>query len=155
MHPDVVFPSYPYSVYIDGNIRVISDLTPYIGLLGDCGIGFHYHNQRVCAYQELEAIQLAHKASAADANAYADYLRAQGFPERYGLLECNVIVRAHHNPVCRRVMEGWWAQYREHVKRDQVSLPFVLYQNDVKVDDVAVLGNDVYRNYSFRIVKHS
>lgn len=154
MHPECVFSKYKYSIYIDGNVKVISDLTPYVKLLGEVGIGFHYHNQRQCAYKELEAIKLAYKVRKEDADGYKMYLQEKGFPEDYGLLECNVIVREHNNPICRKVMEEWWKQFLNRIKRDQVSLPFVLFSNNIKVDSVAVLGEDVYSNYSFRIVKH-
>lgn len=154
MHPECIFPKYRYSIYIDGNIKVISDLSPYVKLLGQEGIGFHYHNQRQCAYEELEAIKLAYKARKEDADAYKTFLLKKKFPKNYGLLECNVIVREHDNPICRKIMDEWWKQFRDHIKRDQVSLPFVLFSNGIKVDSVAVLGKDVYSNYSFRIVKH-
>lgn len=154
MHPEQVFWDYKYSLYIDGNIKVISDLTPYVKLLGKTGIGFHYHNQRKCAYEELEAIKTAYKVKKEDADNYQKYLKKQNFPENYGLLECNVIVREHNNPTCKKVMDEWWEQFLTKIKRDQVSLPYVLYINSIRVDEVAVLGENVYSNYSFRIVKH-
>lgn len=154
MHPETVFGDYQYSIYLDGNIRVISDLTPFISRLGKSGLGFHFHNQRGCAYEELKAVQLAHKAKKDDADAYCAYLEAQQFPRNYGLLECNVIVREHHNPVCRKVMSDWWSQFLHQIHRDQVSLPYVLCLNGISVEEVAVLGPDVYRNYALRVVRH-
>lgn len=154
MHPECLFPEYRYSIYIDGNIKVISDLTPYIKLLGKTGMGFHYHNQRSCTYKELEAIKLAHKVRRKEADNYTNYLKKNHFPQNYGLLECNVIVREHNNPICKKVMLDWWEQFLNRIKRDQVSLPFILYSNGIKIDEVAVLGNNVYSNFSFRIIKH-
>lgn len=154
MHPDYIFPEYRFSIYIDGNIKVISDLTPYVKLLGKYGMGFHYHNQRQCVYKELDAIQLAYKVDKKVAESYKNYLSANHFPENYGLLECNVIVREHNNSVCKKVMSEWWGQFLKQIKRDQVSLPYVLCENGIKVEDVAVLGSDVYSNPSFRIVRH-
>ena len=155
MHPECVFSKYKYSIYIDGNVKVISDLSPYVKLLGKEGMGFHYHNQRQCAYDELEAIKLAYKVRKEDADKYRTFLEKKGLPKKYGLLECNVIVRDHNNPICKKVMEAWWEQFRRQIKRDQVSLPYVLFSNGIKVDSVAVLGENVYSNYSFRIAKHN
>lgn len=155
MHPECVFSKYKYSIYIDGNVKIISDLSPYIKLLGKEGMGFHYHNQRQCAYDELEAIKLAYKVRKEDADKYRNFLLKKEFPKNYGLLECNVIVREHNNPTCKKVMEAWWEQFRKQIKRDQVSLPFVLFSNGISIDSVAVLGENVYSNYSFRIAKHN
>lgn len=118
-------------------------------------MGFHYHNQRQCAYDELEAIKLAYKVRKEDADEYRNFLLKKEFPKNYGLLECNVIVREHNNPTCKKVMEAWWEQFRKQIKRDQVSLPFVLFSNGISIDSVAVLGENVYSNYSFRIAKHN
>lgn len=154
MHPDCIFPEYSFSIYIDGNIKVISDLTPYVRLLGKNGMAFHYHNQRKCAYKELEAIQLAYKVDKRVADSYEKYLKTHRFPENYGLLECNVIVREHNNSICKKVMNEWWDQFVTQINRDQVSLPYVLFENEIKVEDVATLGSDVYSNLSFRIGRH-
>lgn len=155
MHPEVLFGDYKYSVYVDGNIKIISDITPYTKLLGDTGIGLHAHSQRKCSYKELEAIQLAYKAKKEDADSYAGFLKKNKFPKDYGLMECGIIVREHNNSVCKKVMDEWWLQFKEKIKRDQVSLPYVLYRNGISVDQVAVLGHNIYDNYSFRIDRHS
>lgn len=155
MRSDLIFPKYKYSIYIDGNVKVISDLTPYTKLLGKYGIGLHYHNQRNCAYEELMAIGMAHKANNRDITRYREYLKNNNFPDNYGLLECNVIVRDHYNDISKTLMNQWWLEFYHNFKRDQVSLPYILYKNNIRVEDVAVLGKDVYDNLSFRINKHN
>ena len=154
MHPEKIFTDYNYSIYVDGNIKIISDLSPYIKLIGKYGLGFHSHNQRNCPYDELTAIGVAHKANKSVIKEYEDYLKSNSFPKGYGLLECNVIVREHNNPICKKIMEEWWEQFSTYIKRDQVSIPFVLYRNEIKVSDISVLGSNVYKNYSFNICKH-
>ena len=154
MHPDLLFPEYRYSIYVDGNIKVITDLTPYIYRLGSAGIGMHHHAQRDCAYAELKAAAAKQKVDRRKAEAYRQYLKKQGLPEHCGLLEGNVIVREHHNRTCRKIMAEWWMQFRNKIPRDQVSLPLVLWKNGIKVDDIGVLGYNVYENNSFRVRGH-
>ncbi len=154
MHPHEVFEKYKYSIYIDGNIEVISDLTEYIARLSDVGIAIHNHRERDCVYDECNAIKLFRKEKKDNVNKYIKLLIEREMPKHYGLLECNVIVREHHNPVCIQVMEGWWNEYLVHIKRDQVSLPYVLYKSGISVEKVGVLGNNVNRNPSFRVLKH-
>ncbi len=154
MHPHILFPDYNFSIYVDGNIQIFTDLTEYINILGPEGIGTHLHPDRHCAYEELEAVVAFEKESIDNARRHALYLEETGMPHGYGLLECNVIAREHHNSVCIRIMEQWWQEYMEYAKRDQISLPHVLYMNGIRVDDVGVLGDNVRANPSFRVISH-
>ncbi len=154
MHPHELFANYNYSIYVDGNIQIFTDLTEYINILGPKGIGTHLHPDRHCAYEELEAVVALGKESADNARRHALHLEETGMPRNYGLLECNVIVREHHNSVCVRIMEQWWQEYMEYAKRDQISLPHILYMNGIGVDEVGVLGSNVRANPSFRVISH-
>ncbi len=155
MHPHELFGEYNYSVYVDGNIQIFTDLTEYINRLGPIGIGTHLHPDRQCVYKELETVLALGKETRDNAERHADHLERTGMPHNYGLLECNVIARAHHNKICVRIMEQWWQEFMEYSKRDQVSLPHVLYQNDIQVNEVGVLGENVRVNPSFRIFGHT
>lgn len=155
MKPNVLFGNeYKYSLYIDGNVRVISDVTPLIKRIGKLGMAFHYHRQRMCVFDEIEAALILKRAEEISAHKYEKYLKENGMPADYGLLECNVIAREHNNPFCIEIMEQWWHQFRAHFKRDQVSLPYVLYKNNIAISEVATLGNNVYENPIFRIEDH-
>ncbi len=155
MHPHKLFSEYNYSVYVDGNIQIFTDLTEYINRLGSIGIGTHLHPDRQCVYKELEAVAARGKETWENTERHAAYLKKAGMPHNYGLLECNVIAREHHNDICVRIMEQWWREYEEYCKRDQVSLPHVLYQNNIQINEVGVLGENVRVNPSFRILGHN
>lgn len=154
MHPDKLFDDYKYSIYIDGNVQVISDLTEYVHLIGATGIGIHQHDARNCVYQELEVIKQTGRETPENIERHKKYLQSTGMPENYGLLQCNVIVREHHNPVCISIMKDWWKEFCEYTKRDQISLPHVLYMHHILIDEIGVLGTNVYKNPSFRILNH-
>ena len=53
LHPQEFFLNeYRYAIYIDGNIRVMSDLSPYTRKCNcKTGIAMHRHVQRICAYK--------------------------------------------------------------------------------------------------------
>ncbi len=154
MHPHELFADYNYSIYVDGNIQIFTDMTEYINMLGPKGIGTHLHPERHCVYEELEAVVARGKESSENAGRHALYLEETGMPRQYGLLECNVIAREHHNSVCVRIMEQWWKEYMEYAKRDQISLPHVLYMNGIRVEEVGVLGDNIRANPSFRVIGH-
>lgn len=154
MHPHKILENYKYSVYIDGNVQVITDLTEYVNVLGKVGLGIHMHDTRSCVYDELEAIGKTGRESKKNIERHTSYLKKTGMPKNYGLLQCNIIVRENNNPVCIKIMEDWWKEFFEYTKRDQISLPHVLYRHGVTVSEVGVLGNSVYKNPSFRVINH-
>lgn len=154
MHPDRVFADYKYSVYIDGNVQIITDLTEYINMLGTIGIGIHLHDSRSCVFDELEVIRRTRRESSENIKRHINYLKETGMPGNYGLLQCNVIIREHNNPVCLDIMDHWWQEYMMYTKRDQVSLPHVLYLHGIEVNEIGILGSSVYSNPSFRVVNH-
>lgn len=154
MFPEKVFDEYKYSIYIDGNIRVITDLTEYLYKLSSVGISIHSHGLRNCVYNEASAAKIFKKSSPSTIKAYMERLTENNFPKQYGLLECNVILRSHHNEICKHIMQQWWAEFEKYIKRDQLSLPFILFKNNIAIEEVALLGDNIYKNPSFRIVPH-
>lgn len=154
MHPHNVFKDYKYSIYIDGNFRVCSDLTEHVNRISKIGFSTFRHSNKICSYEEGRACVNLQKESASNMDAYFERLRQQKFPENFGLLACNILVREHHNPTCIQIMDDWWHEFSKHIKRDQVSLPYVLFKNSLTVDDVATLGLNVHLEYSVEIVKH-
>ena len=53
----------------------------------------------------------------------------EGLPENAGLIEANVLIRRHNNPLIRELMEDWWEQLRVHGRRDQISFPYVAWKH--------------------------
>ena len=154
MHPHILFPEYRYSIYLDGNIQPISDLTEFVNLIGKSGIAAHRHSFRNCVYKEAEVLSYLKKDDPKRIREHVNYLRNSKMPENYGLIECNVIAREHHNSVCKAIMKSWWEEFIKHSKRDQISFAHALYVNGVSVDDVATLGNNVFENNAIKKYGH-
>lgn len=154
MMPFHVFDDYEYSIYLDGNIKVITDLTEYINLIGSFDIATHQHFCRDCVYQECEAIITAQKDTRDNIERHRQLFLDTGMPEHYGLMECNVIARRHTDN-CERIMRKWWEEYLAYSNRDQLSLPHVLYSETIPVNAVATLGPNVFLNPSIRMVTHN
>ncbi len=155
MHPQELFDEYKYSIYVDGNIQIVTDITEYINELGPVGIGTHLHPVRDCVFEEMQEVIRQGKEREENIRRHAKYMIETGMPHHYGLLECNVIAREHHNPICIKVMEEWWREFEAYSKRDQISLPHVLYRNKIQVQEIGILGDNVRTNPSFRIFRHT
>ena len=154
MNPFKVFNEYKYSIYIDGNIQVVTDLTEFVNRIGESDIATHQHFCRNCVYDECEAVLVAKKDSAENINRHRQLFVDTHMPKNYGLMECNVIAR-RHSIRCEEIMKMWWKEFLEYSKRDQLSLPHVLYENGIKVEDVATLGSNVFKNPALRVVTHN
>lgn len=154
MFPHILFPECDISIYVDGNIKIITDLTEMINVERPYGLAFHYHQLRNCVYNEAKACTLLKKADKTTIHKYIIRLKKEKFPSNYGLLECNVIVRDHDNSEMQEIMALWWKEYSSFVKRDQLSLPYILWKMKVEICHVALLGENVATNSALKIVAH-
>lgn len=154
MHPDVLFPQYDYSVYIDGNLMLYTDPTEYINRLSKYGISFYTHYRRCCVYEEFRAVSAKHRMTVKQVAEVKHFLLGAGMPEKYGLLECPVIARRHHQPECKKLMSEWWKLFRRFPYRDQVLLPYVLFKNRIRTEELGLLGNNVWDASGIRRAEH-
>lgn len=155
MMPHIIFKDYRYSIYIDGNVKVITDLTEFINIPMTEGILFHRHKARKCIYDEIEACKILKKAPESALDEFYEFLKGENFPREYGMVECNVIVRDHSNNKQVELMEEWWSYFnRFSVKRDQLSMAFLLWKHGISVDKVDKLGINVEENPAIRVTLH-
>ncbi len=156
MHPHLLFAEYDYSIYVDSNILVVNDLTPFVNMIANYGMGFHSHRARDCVYSEAKAAEMLGKMNRFEYSKYISYLNNIKMPKHYGLLECNVIARNHNDSNCIEIMEEWWDMYfRLGIKRDQLWLPVVLRKHNIDVSRISSLGGDVYKQPLLRVLYHN
>ena len=125
MLPHLYFTS-EYSIYIDGNIRLLKSPEELISKhLKDHDIAVYKHPTRDCLYDE--ATKCAVKGLD-DPETIIEQVKAYedaGFPKHIGLAECGIIFRRHTDKV-REFNEAWWAEYCRYSCRDQISFMYVL-----------------------------
>ena len=145
--PHLLFPDYEYSLYLDGNIDV---LTPYLFVEVDSAISrgvkmaIPKHPDRNCIYVEGEACKVALKDDPETIDIHLNELRRLGYPPGNGLTENNVILRKHGDQDVINIMNEWWEWIVHFSKRDQLSLMFVCWKNSFTVEfllDAAVRTN--------------
>lgn len=152
--PHKVFTDYDYSIYVDGNVFITSDLSALIKPLQKFPIAMHRHKNRDCVYEEIEACIAKGKENEKRLRTHEKLLRAHGVPEHCGLLEATVIVRKHSDTRCISIMETWWDEFQQYSKRDQISLIDSLWKAGVSIDFIASLGDNILDNHHFVIVPH-
>ena len=157
MFPWKVLPKHDWSIYIDANIRLLSDPSPIITQVESAGyqMAIPAHPHRSNIWEEVEACLRRKKFKP------EDEVQVQGQLERYkqsgltsgsGLTENNIIIRSGNRDVLEPVMQLWWDEFVSGVKRDQISLPYILFKTKTEIYRLPFSSRD--NNPYFRIVPH-
>lgn len=154
-HPHIFFEGYEFSIWVDSNFRIISDLTKFIKNIGEnVPFASHWHPYRNSIYDELEACVLRNKDNKELMEEQIFQYKQEGMPDNFGLIETNFIVRKHMNFKCIELMENWWNNILKWSKRDQLSLPYVIWKSGYTMHDLGFIGRNVRENYSVQILLH-
>jgi hypothetical protein len=154
MHPHRVLPEYDMTLYIDGSIQIVGDvyemITSTISLGGD--VFLYDHFERNCVYREAAVCaKYAHDWIWIIARQMRRYCN-DGYPVSNGLYEANVMLRKNINSVSK-VMEYWWVEYSQGVRRDQISLPYVCWKLGFTITTMG-RSDPRFRQKYFRFFDH-
>ena len=126
---------YDYSLWVDAGFQIIGDLKQFINNYST-GKSFMscIHTDRDCIYDEAKECLNRKKDDEHRFNAQIDFYKKNNFPEKFGLIESGVIFRKHNLPNVIKTMEDWCSNVINFTNRDQISLPYVLWKNNLMVD---------------------
>lgn len=150
MHAHLFFKDYRYSLYLDGNIQLLTDPTEFIEQMNGYGVIMHDDYRVDCAYDEIKRCQALNLLTEEEATNLEGYLEEKALSRDYGFLESPVVFRDHQNEIGKEMMEEWWQEFKKQGKLDEISLPVVLYRRGIRTLELAGLGYDLYSNYAFR-----
>lgn len=129
-HPNMFFRNYQLSIWIDGNIKFLTDPLIYVNDHKFDTILIPSHPVRNCIYMESKACLAMKKDSPENIKKAMDFLKAKKYPENNGLVQSNIIVRYHNKPECIKLMDTWWDVIKNYSKRDQLSFDYACYVNN-------------------------
>ncbi|PXX88887.1 hypothetical protein DIT71_17010 [Marinobacter vulgaris] len=134
LFPHRFFDGYDWSVYVDGNVRVLGDLSLIIREMSENGevIGCPAHPDRSTILEEVPVCKALGKFSDSDLQILEKQLedyRVDGMSWEQPLTENNFIVRKHSDPEVQALMECWWENLEKYTKRDQISFPYVVWKS--------------------------
>lgn len=124
IRPHIYLPEYDYSIYIDANY----DLKSYPSVSGKI-FSVNKHERRNCLYDEAQVCIYKNLDDIKTIQSQVDLYRANNMPKNYGLWHCNYMARYHNDPDCISIMNDWWEEVKNGSFRDQISLPYVLWQH--------------------------
>jgi len=132
--PHLFLDSYDISLWVDGSIEVMGDIKAFISENLKGYFAIPKHPDRICVYQEAEAVISMNKDSEEVVSAQIEKYRRLGYPERFGMVQSNVIIRHHSNPRCVEIGESWWKELSLGSRRDQLSFNFSIWNKEVDID---------------------
>lgn len=158
-HPYELFEKerYDYAIYIDGNIKVVSDFTDMTYVVNEkTGLAMHRHYLRDNISNEIETCRILKKGNYKKLKEQVNRYKSEGFPDNFGMLECNVIVSDLKNEKGQLLLENWWKEFKNSESyRDQIALPYVIWKQGYKIEDVGNLGKNIRKNGKVRIILHN
>ena len=150
--PHEYLQEYDYSVYIDGNVGIIKSLSPLIDRYRDEMFAAPAHSNRDCVYEEAKECIRLEKGEISSIRRQIDAYEKAGLPRYTGLTANRLLLRQHNDPAVRHLMTEWWMQLEKYSSRDQLSLPFVLWEHDF---DITIIEDGPESNPNrFRIHPH-
>ena len=144
---------YETSIYIDANAVVYGEITQLTRYLSDGrALAISQHSMRKTVKEEIEACVKLGKTDGEQAWAqYATYLK-EGFIDDEPLLECGLLVRRHNDQNLQSLMQVWFNEFKNGIRRDQISLRPCISRLGYK--DYAVMDGSVWHNQFNRLVSH-
>ncbi len=131
--PHLYLSEYEWSLYIDSNIAILKnpiDLANKYLYKNDFVAPKHF--ARDCIYEEANACIILGKAKYNEIQNQMNEYRADGFPRKFGLSENGILLRRHNNEKVIKLMNDWWKEMNNKTQRDQLSLGYVLWKNDMQ-----------------------
>lgn len=146
--------SEPIIIYMDGNIFLKAPRQKLVDeFLQDADIALFKHPVRNCIFHEhapaRARIPVQHQPLMDEQ--VMNY-KKEGMPEKFGLGECNMIIR-RNNDVVHEFNERWWAEICRYTNRDQMSFPYVWWKMKDRILINLVDGNARTHEY-FKYINH-
>jgi hypothetical protein len=138
LHPHLLFPEYQESLWLDGNIKILSPVffSQMRSLQKNEFMRLPPHDRHQNLQQELQECLKTSKDDANLMRLQLTTIKHHGFSGDYHhgrFFETNVIWRRHHQPLCKKVMNDWWWWLEHYSRRDQLSLTYVLWKNKIDI----------------------
>ncbi|MCK4791372.1 MAG: DUF616 domain-containing protein, partial [Desulfobacteraceae bacterium] len=151
--PHKFFPNHHVSLWVDSNIRLLGDLTPLIteAIEHRNMALFRHPEDRPSLEAEVQACIQMDKDDPLILSSQIEAYQQAGLPPDQSLPACMVILRRHQNPQIVVAMETWWEEIKNHSRRDQISLPYIVWKHGLKYETI---DDNVRDNAFFKWYPH-
>lgn len=135
MCPHRFFRDYDWVIYIDNSAAlttppqaIVAEIERQHDGAAPPGRYLFSHEKRKCAYREARLCMVKGKISRAEYRRQVRHFKAAGFPEEQGLFMNTLMIQKMGDPATDAFNESWFAHFQSYSRRDQISLPFLLWE---------------------------
>lgn len=127
--PELFIPGYDYYFWVDASHDVIANPLEIISqyFYNQSVFGLFKHRERACVYEEgkiLKKIGFDHNELI---TSQIKYFKKRGYPPKNGLFELSAFFKINtHQSTTASIR--WWEIICKYSSRDQISLPFILWE---------------------------
>ena len=140
LRPHLFFADYDWVIYIDNSatllrhpFEIISEVDAAQGGNAPAGRYLFPHQRRTCAYREARLCMKKGRIPRADYRRQIQHYQAAGFPMDHGLYVNTMMVQKMGDPATDAFNDAWYDHFLTFSQRDQISLPFMLWQESYPV----------------------
>lgn len=129
--PHKYLPEYDVSIWVDGAVDVKGDIKEFLESIKyneDGKVFIPKHPVRDCIYKEAEVVKKIGKDRTEMPDKQMKKYKEEGFPQKYGLVQSNIMIRWHNDEECKKLMECWAGEVRELSHRDQLSFNYAVWK---------------------------
>lgn len=146
-------PEYDYSIWIDGKLQIIGELSEYIEQYkGSQGILCFSHYVNDCVYGEMRSCVSLNKDNTELMEHQMQRYRDENYPEHNGMIDSGMLVREIHDEKVINVMNRWWEEVRDGSRRDQLSFNYSCWKEDYLYDTSDLF---IYQNQYIKLYNHT
>ena len=149
--PHLFLEEYETSVWVDGSIEVLGNIHKFLDTYLKNYFAISKHPDRICIYDEGEAIVHLNKDTRENVDAQTAKYKSLNYPKNHGLIMSGIIARKHNHKKCIELANVWWAEVREHSKRDQMSFNYAAWKVLVYIDSI---NPQIFVSEYFQIWSH-
>lgn len=156
MHANELFPNADYAIYIDGSVKITSDISSSLALINpNIGLATFRHCLRDCLFEEAKACLVLKKGNLKYIKKQISLYEKEGLPHHFGLFECTLLfIKIGENS--KKLFDAWWSELcRSKSGRDQLALPYVVWKLKIDPKQIAVVGTNVWKSSRFTTSKHN
>lgn len=143
---------YDYSIYIDTKVEFIGDPLYLIDEICDkLKYGFtchmydykptNYEDNWVDVYSHIDYLVSVHVGIKNNLLLFKQLLEKENYPQKSRLLETAIVITDLTNLFAQEIENKIFDNYiNVNTYRDQVVVPYVLWKNDIRIQDCGILG---------------
>ena len=146
---------YDTSIWMDASMQITESILDLIKNNQNCANMLFFPHEGTCIYDVALSLQMREKKECLLKQIFTYY--QDGYPMDNGLIFGGFLVRNHNQRDVVDAMESWYAQVELFSKRDQISLPYVLWKNHIPYDLICAYrcSNKYFKIYEHKLLSYA